>query len=96
MSSSRTLRITVRGWLSDRVTAGFDGMTPVHHPGTTELVGRLVDQAQLHALLTRCRDLGLELESVRVEGGCQVTRPRPTTFGPEPADARAHQPSDAR
>jgi hypothetical protein len=66
VSSTRTLLITVRGRLGDRVAAGFEGMTPVHRGGTTELVGQLVDQAQLHSLLTRIRDLGLELESVMV------------------------------
>jgi hypothetical protein len=64
--STRTLHITIRGRLSDRVVAGFDGMTLVQHRGSTELVGQLVDQAQLHGMLTRIRDLGLELESVLV------------------------------
>lgn len=80
MSSIRTLSIMVRGRLSDRSAAGFDGMTPVHHGCTTELVGQFVDQAQLHGLLTRIRDLGLELESVRVLGpgpanGCDADEP---------------------
>jgi hypothetical protein len=30
----------------------------------TELVGEIADQAQLHGLLTRIRDLGLDLEGV--------------------------------
>jgi len=34
--------------------------------GATELAGEVVDQAQLYGLLTRIRDLGLELESVSV------------------------------
>jgi hypothetical protein len=60
------LRITVRGRLSDRVAAGFEGMRVAHRGETTELVGQLVDQAQLHGLLTRVRDLGLDLESAVV------------------------------
>lgn len=56
----------VRGRLSERLAAAFDGMTLRRCSGATELVGEVVDQAQLHGLLTRIRDLGLELESVNV------------------------------
>ncbi len=56
----------MRGRLSERLAAAFDGMTLVRRTGATELVGEFVDQAQLHGLLTRIRDLGLELESVTV------------------------------
>ena len=66
MQSTETVRIRVRGRLSERLAAAFDGMTLVRRSGATELVGELVDQAQLHGLLTRVRDLGLELESVSV------------------------------
>jgi hypothetical protein len=66
MTSTRTVRITVRGQLSDRLVNAFDRMTLVRRNGTTELSGEVVDQAQLHGLLTRIRDLGLELESVTV------------------------------
>lgn len=82
MSSYRTVRITVRGRLSDRLAASFSGMRVTHCNGTTELVGPLVDQAQLHGLITRVRDLGLELESVRVLEHAPTSparrRPRPT------------------
>ena len=66
MKSTRTVRIRVRGRLSDRLGAAFDGMTLVRRSGATELVGDVVDQAQLHGFLTRVRDLGLELEAVDV------------------------------
>ena len=66
MTSTQTVRITVSGELSEHFGAAFDGMTLVHRAGTTELVGPVVDQAQLHGLLTRVRDLGLDLESVSV------------------------------
>ena len=66
MNSTRTVRITVNGRLSERLASAFDGMTLVPRSGATELAGEVVDQAQLHALLTRIRDLGLELESVTV------------------------------
>jgi hypothetical protein len=66
MQSTRTVRIRVRGRLSERLAGAFDGVTFVRRGGATELVGDMVDQAQLHGLLTRIRDLGLELESVHV------------------------------
>lgn len=68
MKSTLNVRIRVRGRLSERLAAAFDGMTLVQCTGTTELVGEIVDQAQLHGLLTRIRDLGLPLESVTVDG----------------------------
>ena len=66
MRSRLTVRITVRGELSDRLATAFDGMTLVHRAGATELVGSVADQTQLHGLLGRIRDLGLDLESVSV------------------------------
>ena len=60
------VRITVRGSLSPRLASAFDGMTPRHRRGHTDLVGEIADQAQLHGLLSRIRDLGLELEKVTV------------------------------
>jgi hypothetical protein len=66
MRSRRSIRITVRGRLSERLATAFEGMTLVRCSGATELVGEIVDQAQLYGLLTRIRDLGLELESVKV------------------------------
>ena len=59
-------RITVRGSLSPRLASAFDGMTPRHRRGHTDLVGEIADQVQLHGLLSRIRDLGLELEKVTV------------------------------
>jgi hypothetical protein len=61
------IRITVRSRLSDRLATAFEGLTLERHRGRTDLIGEIADQAQLHALLTRIRDLGLELEHVDVE-----------------------------
>jgi hypothetical protein len=66
MNETLSIQITVRGRLSERLAAAFDGMTLVPRTGTTELVGRVADQTQLHGLLTRIRDLGIELESLTV------------------------------
>jgi hypothetical protein len=60
------VRITVRGRLSPRLASAFEGMAPHYRPGHTELVGEIADQTQLYGLLSRIRDLGLELEHVIV------------------------------
>lgn len=68
MNTTLSIRITVRGRLSARLAAAFDGMTLVRCAAATDLVGEVADQAQLHGLLSRIRDLGLELESLTVCG----------------------------
>jgi hypothetical protein len=65
MNTTRSARITIRGHLSKRLAATFDGMTAVRSAEGTQLVGEIAAQAQLHGLLSRIRDLGLELESVQ-------------------------------
>jgi hypothetical protein len=57
-------RITVRGRLTERFSAAFDGMEVEPREGETVLVGVLRDQAQLYGLLNRLRDFGIELVSV--------------------------------
>jgi hypothetical protein len=64
MTNTQTVHIRVKGHLSKRLANAFDGMTLEPGDGATELVGEIVDQAQLHGLLTRIRDLALELESM--------------------------------
>jgi len=65
MDGTRCYRVTVRGSISDRLAAAFDGMRVERAPGATVLVGTLADQAQLYGLLNRLRDFGVEL--VRLE-----------------------------
>ena len=57
-------RIVVRGELSRRYLPAFEGMTLAPGDGETAIIGPVVDQAQLHGLLNRVGDLGLELISV--------------------------------
>jgi hypothetical protein len=61
--------VRLTGHLDARWTAWFDGLTVRHDDdGTTVISGRIADQAALHGLLQRVRDLGLPLISVsRVE-----------------------------
>ena len=61
--------IRLTGRLHERWAAWFDGLTvSQHEDGTTIISGPIADQAALHGLLQRVRDLGLPLVSVeRVE-----------------------------
>jgi hypothetical protein len=57
--------IRLQGRLDQRWSAWLDGLTLAHDPdGTTVLHGHVVDQAALHGLLARLRDIGLPLISV--------------------------------
>jgi hypothetical protein len=59
--------IRLVGSLDDRWASWFDGMTmEAAADGVTVLRGVVVDQAALHGLLARLRDLGLPLISVTV------------------------------
>ena len=58
-------RIRVRGQLDERWFNWFDGLTvSLDAGGETVIHGQQVDQAGLHAILNRIRDLGLELIAV--------------------------------
>jgi hypothetical protein len=60
-----TYRIHVRGHLGDRWSDWLGGLAVQRQAdGTTVLVGPVVDQAALHGVITRIRDLGLPLLSV--------------------------------
>ena len=57
--------IRVQGRLGSRWGAWFDGMALTDEDdGTTTIYGPVVDQAALHALLRKVRDVGLPLLSV--------------------------------
>ncbi len=66
-------RIRLRGTLPPHWSHWFGGMTIRHdRDGNTLLIGPVVDQAALHGLLDKARDLGmplLELRSVQPEAG---------------------------
>ncbi|HVJ97217.1 MAG TPA: hypothetical protein VNC41_10345 [Acidimicrobiia bacterium] len=58
--------IRVKGHLDARSAAWFDGLTLVAvDDGTTLIHGPIVDQAALHGVLNRLRDVGIPLLSLR-------------------------------
>jgi hypothetical protein len=69
-TGTATYEIRVAGHLDDHWAAMFGDLTLVRLPdGTTSLTGLVVDQAQLHGLLTRIRDIGVPLLMVRTVAG---------------------------
>lgn len=71
---SGTYVIRLAGHLHQRWAARFDGLAfSQQNDGTTLISGPVADQAALHGLLQRVRDLGLSLISV-------------TQVGSDPAD----------
>ena len=63
--------IRIQGHLGDRWAASFGGLTfTLEENGVTLIVGPVIDQAALHGLLRKVRDLGMPLISViRVRSG---------------------------
>jgi hypothetical protein len=61
-----TYEIRVEGILDECWSDWFDGMQVTSHPdGVTVIAGPVTDQAALHGLLAKVRDLGRPLISVR-------------------------------
>jgi hypothetical protein len=75
-------QIRLKGYLGSQWTDWFEGLTiTLEENGDTLLTGPVVDQAALHGLLKKVRDLGMPLVSVSpVEHGS------PTTPGTGQAD----------
>jgi hypothetical protein len=73
MPSTAPYQIRVRGHLDSRWSEWFDGLDLAREAnGDTTLTGPVRDQAALHGLLNRVRDLNLTLIAVRrldVDGG---------------------------
>ena len=67
-SQSAYYELRVRGLLSQQAASWFSGMEIVVdetiNPSQTVIKGFMIDQAALHGLISRIRDLGLTLVSV--------------------------------
>ena len=81
-SQPMVYQIRLKGHLGSQWTDWFEGLTiTLKDNGDTLLTGPVIDQAALHGLLKKVRDLGLPLVSVN------PVEPSPsTTFGTGQAD----------
>ena len=74
--------IRIKGHLDDRWAGWFEGLTiTLEEDGDTLLTGPVIDQAALHGLLKKMRDLGMPLVSV-----CPLEHGPATTPGTGQAD----------
>jgi hypothetical protein len=65
--------IRLKGHLNDRWAEWFEGLTiTLEDNGESVLTGPVVDQAALHGLLRKVRDLGMPLVSVNFVNPCQA------------------------
>ena len=63
--SSLQYEIRLKGHLDSRWSAWFDGLSLTNESdGTTVISGPVVDQAALHGLLQKLRDVGMPLISI--------------------------------
>jgi hypothetical protein len=88
--SSRPMayQIRITGQLGSRWADWFEGLTITLDGGDTLITGPVVDQAALHGLLKRVRDLGMPLVSVSpIESG-------PPTLGTGPSGQLSRRTGD--
>lgn len=63
----------LRGEIGDHFGLVFEGMRLERRQGMTVLTGSMLDQAQLHGVIERIRDIGIELVAVN-----PLDEPEPT------------------
>jgi hypothetical protein len=69
-------QIKINGHLGDRWANWFEGLTiTLEEDGNTLLTGSVIDQAALHGLLKKVRDLGMPLLSVNRVNSSQADAP---------------------
>lgn len=62
------LNVRIAGHLDARWSEWFEGLDMRHlEDGSTQITGRVLDQAALYGLLLRAQDLGLTLLAISVE-----------------------------
>jgi hypothetical protein len=68
INAPQLYEIRVAGHLSANWAARFEGLSMRHEPEGETLLSGLLDQAALHGVLIKIRDLGLNLISVNRAG----------------------------
>ncbi len=68
MNTRELYEIRVAGHLAEIWAARFEGLSMHHEPAGETVLSGLLDQAALHGVLMRIRDLGVKLISVNLAG----------------------------
>lgn len=69
-------QIRLKGYLDRQWTDWFDGLTiTLEENGETLLTGPVIDQAALHGLLKKVRDLGMTLLSINQTPSDETNQP---------------------
>ena len=74
MNAPELYDIRVAGHLSESCAARFEGLSMRFGPEGETVLSGVLDQAALHGVLMRIRDLGLKLISVNPIGGDRITQ----------------------
>ena len=62
------IKIKIKGHLNNKWKDWFDGMDIIYDGDNTILYGNIKDEAFMHGILNKIRDLNLELISVNPDG----------------------------
>ena len=82
------------GHLDDRWSSSLDGFSiALCEDGTCTITGSVTDQAQLHGILARLRDIGATLVSLRTIDSDEVTRSASGQQAELPASAHGRAPT---
>ena len=75
MNTPELYEIRVAGHLSENWAARFEGLSMRHDPVGETVLSGMLDQAALHGVLVKIRDLGLNLISVNLVGATESSYP---------------------